>query len=312
MQFDAPAGPAAEEEFMLRITALAENKENHEKMLAGEHGLSIYIEYGNRKVLLDTGTTGLFAENARKLGISLADVDIAVLSHAHYDHSGGCEAFFAQNLKARLYLQSGCCENCFRIPGRLLKTGSVRLEDLGQEELKYIGLCDGFMAKYKERLQLVDGDMSIAPGIWLVAHHSPGLLKKGRTAGMCRLWGDHLEYDDFSHEQSLVFETSQGLVIFNSCCHSGPDVVIDEVRAHPILGGRPVFALFGGFHLKDISGNDQGRAQIQALGQRLLDTGVPHFYTGHCTGEAAFEQLSKILGERLHYFKTGDTATDNM
>ena len=65
--------------------------------LKGEWGLSIYIEYEGRNILLDTGASDLFAENARQLGKSIRDVDFAVLSHGHYDHSQSMSTFFQLN-----------------------------------------------------------------------------------------------------------------------------------------------------------------------------------------------------------------------
>ena len=72
----------------MKITALLENKTNREDMLT-EHGLSLYIETEKHKILFDMGQSDLFAKNAAALGIDLSSVDIAVLSHGHYDHGGG-------------------------------------------------------------------------------------------------------------------------------------------------------------------------------------------------------------------------------
>ncbi len=86
----------------MRIIVLTDNIGN--ELTPGEWGLSFYIEYGEKKVLLDAGKSGLFAENAQRLGLSLENVDYAVLSHAHYDHADGMEEFLRQNEKARLWL----------------------------------------------------------------------------------------------------------------------------------------------------------------------------------------------------------------
>ena len=88
---------------MLTITVLVENSDG--KDLCGEHGLSLFIEYNGGKYLLDMGATELFAKNAARLGLSLADVDAAFLSHAHYDHAGGLSRFFAENPSAKVHLQ---------------------------------------------------------------------------------------------------------------------------------------------------------------------------------------------------------------
>ena len=65
-----------------------------------EWGLAVYIEYNGKKLLLDTGASPLFADNAEKMGVDLSEIDFGILSHAHYDHSLGMDAFFRVNAKA--------------------------------------------------------------------------------------------------------------------------------------------------------------------------------------------------------------------
>lgn len=273
---------------MMKMTALVENKSDG--TLGCEHGLSVYIEFNGRRLLLDTGTTGLYAHNAGKLGIDLSLVDTAILSHAHYDHSGGYEEFFAVNTKAAVYLQASCRENCYKISGL---------------EHRYIGIPQGLLEKYPDRFCYVSGDLDLGDGIHLVAHHTPDLDQRGAWAGMCRLADGQWVTDDFSHEQSLVLDTPKGLVIFNSCCHAGADVIIREVEAR--FPGRPVHAIVGGFHLKDVMNRgDDGAVQVRDLGNQLKAMAMPHIYTGHCTGSRAFAILKEVLGDRAHYFMTGD------
>lgn len=73
----------------MKVIVLIEN--TSKCSLCAEHGLSVYIEYNGMKYLLDTGASDTFSANAHQLGINLADIDIAFLSHAHYDHAGGFE-----------------------------------------------------------------------------------------------------------------------------------------------------------------------------------------------------------------------------
>ena len=96
--------------------------------------------------------------------------------------------------------------------------------------------------------------------------------------------------DDFAHEQSVVFDTPEGLVVFNSCCHGGADVVIKEIAE--TFPDKRVKALIGGFHLYDKSENE-----VCALAERIRETGIEKVYTGHCTGEKAFAILREELGD---------------
>ena len=74
-----------------------------------EHGLSFYIETENHKLLLDTGATDAFLDNAIVLGIDLKKVDTVIISHGHYDHTGGLLAFTAINPSAKIYIQKAAC-----------------------------------------------------------------------------------------------------------------------------------------------------------------------------------------------------------
>ena len=110
--------------------------------LAAEWGLSILITVGKRKILLDTGAGPLFAQNAERLGIDLADVDLGVLSHAHYDHADGMETFFALNRKAPFLVREGSCENCWGIKDGMLT---------------YIGIQTGFLEEYSSLMEETAG-----------------------------------------------------------------------------------------------------------------------------------------------------------
>ena len=75
--------------------------------VGAEHGLSLWVEACGKKLLFDSGASGLFLENASRLGIDVADADFAVLSHAHYDHGGGLAAFLEANSRAKVYVRAG-------------------------------------------------------------------------------------------------------------------------------------------------------------------------------------------------------------
>ena len=88
----------------MKITVLTENSRPQGSELVNEHGLSLCIEYGERQYLIDTGASDAFMQNAQALGIELADMDVCILSHGHYDHAGGLPVFLQKNEKAPVYM----------------------------------------------------------------------------------------------------------------------------------------------------------------------------------------------------------------
>lgn len=251
--------------------------------LTAEWGLSVFIGYKGKNYLLDTGASGKFADNAKKLGISLSDTDFGILSHAHYDHSDGMERFFSENDKAKFHIRESAAENCY---------GSKFIFS------KYIGIRRGTLEKYSDRIVYASGDLQLSDGVTLVPHKTPGLAAAGKRAGMFRKVNGRRVPEDFSHEQSLVFDTRKGLVIFNSCSHGGADNIINEVAA--TFPGKKIYALIGGFHLFKTSEKD-----VRTLAGNIKKTGIEYVATGHCTGDKGFNILKKELGDTLVQLRSG-------
>lgn len=277
----------------MKIRILSEN--HGTDRFPGEHGLSVYAEHQGSRYLLDTGSSGLFAENADRLGIDLSRVDMAFLSHGHYDHSGGFEEFFKRNERAAVF----CQEKAF-LPYYRTKDGG----------LKYIGVPEVLKERYGGRFRLLPSDRNcpvthMGNGVYVLAHKRP-LPEKGKAAGMWKIQAGKKETDDFSHEQSLVFDTEEGLYIFNSCCHGGADLVVREaLEAFP---GRKAACLLGGFHIRDGQDEEEksrARQEAERVGRALKVLELKRIYTGHCTGEEAFDMLKAILGERLYQMEAG-------
>lgn len=273
----------------MKLTALIENKAQDN--LVGEHGLAVHIDYKGKQYLLDTGASDKFLNNADSLGINLSDINTSVLSHCHYDHSGGYHGLFAKNTKAKVYLQKASKELYY------VKVGFIK---------KYIGIPKGILNTYSDRFVYVDGDYQLDEGVWLISHKTDGLATKGKRAHMYRKAVGGAVADDFQHEQSLVFAAEDGLVILNSCSHGGIDNIVDEVKR--ALPGKEVLAVIGGFHLMGMRGTSSmgvKSEEVRNLARRLISQKVKYIFTGHCTGNPAFMILKEELGEKLQYFSTG-------
>lgn len=265
----------------MRAVVLVDNLTKNN--LSPEWGLSFYLEYEGNKILLDTGASGRFLKNADAMGIDLAAIDCGVLSHAHYDHADGMGEFFLRNQKALFYLREGAGENCYG------KRWYFR---------KYIGIHRGFLKTYGERIRYVSGNCEILPGVTLIPHTTKDLEEIARRVDLYVKEGGKLRPDSFAHEQSLVFDTEKGLVIFSSCSHAGADNIIREIEeAFP---GKKLYAMLGGFHLYKSS-----KEEVRALAERIRGTGIRKIYTGHCTGESAFAILKEELGGCAEQIYTG-------
>lgn len=273
----------------MKVIALIENKSDSD--LISEHGLAVYIEFNGKHYLLDTGASDSFIDNAAKLGVDLSTVDAAILSHSHYDHSGGYNGFFAINKKANVYIREEAKELCYT------KIGVIK---------HYIGIPKGILDKYADRFIYVHNDYKIDEGVWIISHKTDNLELRGKKAHMYRMTENGLKADDFHHEHSLVFETPNGLVILNSCSHGGIDNIVHEVKE--TFQDQKVLAVIGGFHLMGLTGTSSMSIKaedVEALGNRLAESHVEHIYTCHCTGDPAYRILKKTLGDKVEYFSTG-------
>ena len=251
--------------------------------LKGQWGLSLLIEYGDRKILLDTGGSDLFISNYEKLGIDVADIDYGVLSHAHCDHANGMPSFFQHNSKAKFYVSENTAPNCY---GKLL---FIRF---------YSGIPQTMMKDYEDRIIKVSGVSGITEGVYIVPHREGGYPESGNKAHMLIKTPAGFKPDGFCHEQTLVIDSDKGLIILNSCSHSGSEAIISEVReAFP---DKKIYGYLGGLHLWDRPERD-----IRETARVFKDSGIGYIATGHCTKNRAYKILKEELGDRIHQFRTG-------
>ena len=259
----------------MKITALLENTTKREDMEI-EHGLSLYIETDTHKILFDMGQTDLFAKNAKTLGIDLAQVDIAVLSHGHYDHGGGLNTFLSLNDKAPIYINRFAFEPHFNA-----------LDN-------YIGLDTSLETTLVEqnRLHFVDETRVLAPGLTLFSCNERSRSRDLGSFGLTVLDGNNHVPDDFRHEQYLLIEENEKKVLISGCSHKGIQNIMEWFAPDVLVGG---------FHFMKL---EPGAALDAAA--KDLNSYSTRYYTGHCTGEEQFAYLKERM-EHLHYLWCGKT-----
>jgi 7,8-dihydropterin-6-yl-methyl-4-(beta-D-ribofuranosyl)aminobenzene 5'-phosphate synthase len=177
-----------------------------------------------------------------------------------------------------------------------------------------IGIPKEVYPKYKDNFVLIDGTFTdngveISKGIFIIPHSTKGLEKIGDRAKLYKKVNDDYVPDDFSHELSLVFDTEKGLVVFNSCSHSGIINIMEEIKNY--FGNREIYAFFGGLHMKGMKDNVEictfTEAEIESMTDYLKENRLSKLYTGHCTGLVGFELIKKYMGEKAEYLMTGKT-----
>jgi 7,8-dihydropterin-6-yl-methyl-4-(beta-D-ribofuranosyl)aminobenzene 5'-phosphate synthase len=261
--------------------------------LAVEHGISIAIMLDDgRSILFDSGQSDAFLHNAHQLEVDISRVDAAVFSHHHYDHCGGIAALIKENPTAPLYLRP--------IPdGRCVSWTEGR-------PLKNVGIKRDIFHRYSGRFSYVNQFIEILPDVFIITEISrQHPLPKGNRHLFLEKEGNRWN-DPFDHELILVIKASGRLMIFSGCSHRGILNILDSVRR--TFPDMPIELLVGGFHLIDSSASNKlaGNPQeIENLGRTLLEYPVKQYYTGHCTGQKAFDLLHTVMGERLQYFATG-------
>ncbi len=273
----------------MNVTVLMEN--TAPEGLVPEHGLSLYMEYRGKKLLLDAGSSGKFADNARARGVELFAVELAVLSHGHYDHADGLRRFFQVNRRAKVYVRPGAAGAYF---------------SKNPDGYRFIGVARDILAEHRDRFVEVQGLFPLGEGAWLVPEtvHDPEFA--GQAANLlCKRGEDDFVPDDYRHEQSLVLEGEKGLVVFNSCSHGGIVNIVRGVLEQ--LPGRRVFAVVGGLHMfkKGEEGMNCTPEYVFRVADALKDLGVEEIYTGHCTGSAALALLRERFGPGCHALSTG-------
>lgn len=251
--------------------------------LKSEWGLSILIEYKNKKILSDVGASELFAENMKKLGYSISDIDYAVLSHAHYDHSKGMKKFFDDNQKAKFYVRESTDDNCY--------SKKIIFP-------RYIGIPKNILNDYADRIAIVSGDYQLMDGVYLIPHKTKNLEAIGKREKMYLKVNNKWIYDNFTHEQSLVIDTDKGLLIINCCCHGGVANIINEVA--DTFKDKHIYGIIGGFHLYN-----KTKSEIIEITKAIKQTNIEYICTGHCTKEKAYNIMKQELGNQIELMKSG-------
>ena len=273
----------------VKVTTLCENTANAGCL--GEWGLCMSIVVGGRKILFDTGAGFSAVYNAHLLGIDLSDTNCIVISHGHYDHTGGLRDVLT----------------------RIRKNINV----YGHPDIwtrKY-GRMEGVQARYvgipfpRDALE--------ALGANFVLSTEPATISEGIiTTGFIPMTNNYeivekylmvrkngeLEQDNLDDDQAMIIDTEFGLVVILGCSHHG--IINTLEHAIKITGKDNIYAAIGGTHLVHASED-----RLERTAAALLDMGVQYLGVSHCTGFKASSYLGQIFGDRFFQNNAGTQLT---
>ena len=274
----------------MRIVNLIENTEGRVGC-AFAHGLSFYVETEKHKLLVDLGPSDETFKNAEKLGIDLTQVDTVILSHGHYDHSGGIMTFSNINPTAVIYMQESAGEDYYADDGA----------DAGDKRYRYIGIDKDILNL--PQIRRVQGDHSIDDELELFtirerSHKIPFTNKRL----LIRENGEYIR-DDFRHEHYLVIHEKDKRILLSGCAHNGILSILDAYYEKYVSYPDVVIS---GFHLmKKTEYTEEELREVTDIGNELKNYPTM-FYTCHCTGETAYQIMKEPMGEQLQYVHSGD------
>lgn len=261
----------------MKITALVENKSHCS--LKPTHGLSLYVETKEHKLLFDLGPDDTLLKNAEKQGVELGQVDIVIISHGHFDHGGAMAAFLGINHRAKIYIQRRAFEKHY------------------SKSLGFIKAPIGLDRKLMEHPQvvLVDGEYRIDEELLLF---TAAETKKFHSPANDTLY-DENGLDQFAHEQDLMIFGEKKVLIMG-CGHCGVVNILERAKEY-----APQICV-GGYHLMIPATKRSVPEEILEGIAGELSKYDMDFFTCHCTGEAAYQFLSKKVS-RMRYLSCGES-----
>ena len=257
------------------ISAVVDNTSLLTDLIA-EHGLSLWIEYDDKKILFDTGQSNAVISNAKNLGVDLASADAIIISHGHYDHTGGLFEVLDMAAKAKIYLHP------LAIKSKFSKKGT---------DVKYIGIPGHAKKAIENRnVILTTKPANLVPGL-VVTGPIPRINNFEDIGGNFFLDENCQRPDILIDDQALFFESSLGLVVVLGCAHSGVVNILDYVSN--LTDADKIYAVIGGMHLLNAS-QDRIKNTIEAFKKYKVQKLIPL----HCTGQKVMEIFKSVFGDK--------------
>ena len=271
----------------LKITTLIENNPSDDGQLLFEHGLSLYIEADEKKILFDTGQSGDFIKNAKALNKNINDLDFCFISHGHYDHSGGFKKLVSEVSKLPPLIVG---EEFFKPKYKMADTPGYKFNGNSFDE--------EFILENQISLRKVKEEMIYLTEHIIVFHHFMKYTDSEKRNNRFFI-KENTEYipDDFEDEISLGIVTERGLVVIVGCSHVGIVNILKTISENVDI---PIYAVIGGTHLIEAD-----EARVQKTVDAFKEMKLQLIAVSHCTGVEGISLIRQELKEKFLYNNTG-------
>ena len=272
----------------VKITTLCENTAPDNGLIP-EYGLAVVLERGDRRILFDTGSGYSLAPNAALLGIDLASLEAAVLSHGHQDHTGGLKNLLKKNSPLPIYAHPDIFNNYLYAHGG---------------EAAYVGppWDKEYLQKLGARFHFSEEPVTLEAGLIITGQVPRTVEFEKQEPIFIRRTAAGFAQDEIYDDQSLVVESPQGTVVLLGCTHAGLINTLRYVTA--LTGKQQIYAVLGGMHLMNVSEQRLART-LDALDEFDIELMAPN----HCTGSRATAAIRQKYGEKFRLNQAGSVFT---
>lgn len=269
----------------MEIQVIVENTTENTK-IKGKHGLSLLIKTNDNLILYDFGPKNSLRSNSKKLCLTLEDVDLTVLSHNHIDHGGDINYFCKINKKAMIHVNTDLSDKLYTKLLSVIKFPvAIKLKNI-----------------FENRIVIHNSSEEIVKNVFVLKlskySHESTLNKD-----LYIIRNNKFVEDDFEHESALIInDDDDELVVFCACSHHGVSNIVEDVKKY--FPNKKIKAFVGGFHMcNPISKKNEPAEYIEKEIQKLKQYKI-NYYTGHCTGEFAFNILKNELNNEMNRIST--------
>ncbi|MDP2839455.1 MAG: MBL fold metallo-hydrolase [Syntrophales bacterium] len=269
----------------IKATIVSENCVYHLPGAVAEHGLSIFMETDRGNYLLDTGQGKAIVNNALVLGIDLRTIKGIIMSHHHWDHTGGLGPVLDLKGSVDVYAHPDFFKESYSVTGNTVRY-------IGVPYPRPLLEAKGATFKFSDEFRQIE------PGMWLTGEVPRRTDYELGDKKQVVKSGEGYVKDDLMDDQSVVVETEKGLFVVLGCCHSGIINTLGYIVEK--MGRRHIYAVIGGTHLGPVS-DEQREKSIDAL--KAFD--IERIGVSHCTGLKTASRLAHEFGDRFFFCNVG-------